>query len=89
MRYNVARPPAWKFPAALLPLPVAADGRPTRECPIMKVTVTNDGDTSIRVIVDGDNVNDLQLAAGETEEYVTPPDGRVELRELGEVDPQT
>ena len=81
MRYNVA---PWKFPAALLPLPEAAVGRATRENPIMKVTVTNDGDTSIRVIVDGDNVNDSTLAAGETDEYVTPPDGRVELRELGD-----
>lgn len=48
----------------------------------MKVTVTNDGDAPIRAIVDGDNVNESTLAAGETDEYVTPPGGRVEFRDV-------
>ncbi len=48
----------------------------------MRLTVTNEGDNPVRVIVDRDNVNDLTLDAGDTQSYETPPEGVIEFREL-------
>ncbi|WP_250503768.1 hypothetical protein [Caballeronia sp. AZ7_KS35] len=49
----------------------------------MKVHIENQGSSDIRVIVDGDTVNDSTLTPGEAEVYATEPEGVVELRELG------
>jgi hypothetical protein len=48
----------------------------------MKVRVENEGDKTIRVIVDGDNVDDQQLPAGETIALESRDEGTIELREL-------
>jgi hypothetical protein len=49
----------------------------------MKLTVTNEGDTPVRVIVDRDNVNDFTLDANETQSYDSAAEGVIEFRELG------
>lgn len=49
----------------------------------MKLTVTNEGENPVRVIVDRDDVNDFTLEAGDTQSYDTPPEGVIEFRELG------
>jgi hypothetical protein len=49
----------------------------------MRLTVTNEGENPVRVIVDRDNVNDSTLEANETESYETAPEGVIEFRELG------
>jgi hypothetical protein len=50
----------------------------------MKVRVENEGDKTIRVIVDSDTTNDQHLPAGETVALETRDEGTIELRELGE-----
>jgi hypothetical protein len=49
----------------------------------MKLTVTNERERPVRVIVDRDDVNDFTLDAGDTQSYDTPPDGLIGFRELG------
>lgn len=48
----------------------------------MNLTVSNDGPSAVRVIVDHDNVHDFTLAPGDTQTYDTPPAGIIEFREL-------
>ena len=48
----------------------------------MKINVYNDGENPIRVIIDGDTVNDSTLEPGE-ERFIESRDaGLIELREL-------
>lgn len=49
----------------------------------MDVNVTNNGSNTIRVIIDGDTVDDKQLAPGESIEIHTRDQGTVSLREMG------
>jgi hypothetical protein len=49
----------------------------------MKVVVMNEGENPIRVIVDGDTVNDSQLQPGEEAALDAKDEGVIELRELG------
>lgn len=49
----------------------------------MKLTVTNEGENPVRVIVDRDNVNDFTLEPNDTQTYETPEAGVIEFRELG------
>ena len=49
----------------------------------MKITVTNEGENPVRVIVDRDNVNDFTLDPNDTQTYDTATEGVVEFRELG------
>ncbi len=49
----------------------------------MDVTLTNNGTHSIRVIVDGDTINDQTVAPGEEVILSSKEDGIIELRELG------
>jgi hypothetical protein len=50
----------------------------------MKINLYNEGDNPIRVIIDGDTVNDSTLEPGE-ERFIESRDaGVIELRELDE-----
>jgi hypothetical protein len=49
----------------------------------MKVVIMNEGDNPVRVIVDGDTVNDSQLQPGEEAALDSRDEGVIELRELG------
>ena len=49
----------------------------------MRLTVTNEGENPVRVIVDRDNVNDFTLDPNDTQTYDTAAEGVVEFRELG------
>ena len=49
----------------------------------MKLTVTNEGENPVRVIVDRDNVNDFTLDVNDTQTYDTAAEGTIEFRELG------
>lgn len=49
----------------------------------MKVVVMNVGGSPIRVIIDGNNVNDSVLEAGEEAALNADDQGGIELRELG------
>jgi hypothetical protein len=53
----------------------------------MDVDITNQGGRTIRVIIDGDTVDDVQLAPDETASYTTRDEGKLELRELGDGEP--
>ena len=48
----------------------------------MRINVYNDGDHPIRVIIDGDESDDLMLEPGEEREIVSRDQGALELREL-------
>lgn len=54
----------------------------------MDVQIINKGPTLIRVIVDGDNVDDLTLEPDETGDFATRDEGTLELRELGGAEPK-
>lgn len=49
----------------------------------MRVVIMNEGENPIRVIVDGDNVDDSTLQPGEEAALESREDGVIELRELG------
>jgi hypothetical protein len=49
----------------------------------MRVSVYNDGDKPIRVILDGDTINDSMLESGEERVLESRDEGTLELRELG------
>ncbi|MBN3756084.1 hypothetical protein G3N95_24300 [Paraburkholderia sp. Tr-20389] len=49
----------------------------------MKVVIMNEGENPIRVIVDGDNVDDSTLQPGEDAALESRQEGVIELRELG------
>jgi len=49
----------------------------------MKVVITNEGENPVRVIVDGDTVNDSTLEPGEEVALESADQGVIELRELG------
>ncbi|SAK59707.1 hypothetical protein AWB76_02797 [Caballeronia temeraria] len=49
----------------------------------MKVHIENQGDAAIRVIVDGDTVNDSMIDPGAAEDFESATEGIIELRELG------
>jgi len=48
----------------------------------MDITVINNGPYALRVIVDGDNVNDLTLEPDEQAAFSSHDQGTVEFREL-------
>jgi hypothetical protein len=48
----------------------------------MKISVYNDGDNPIRVIIDGDESDDLMLESGEEQFVESRETGVIELREL-------
>lgn len=50
----------------------------------MDVTITNTGPRVLRVIIDGDNVDDMTLEPDESGDFVTRDEGTLELRELGD-----
>ncbi|HEY2250936.1 MAG TPA: hypothetical protein VGH74_07730 [Planctomycetaceae bacterium] len=50
----------------------------------MDILVTNNGPFALRVIVDGDNVNDLTLEPDEQAAFNSHDQGTVEFRELGD-----
>ena len=49
----------------------------------MKVTIHNEGDKPIRVIIDGDTINDSTLDAGQQRVLESRDVGTISLRELG------
>lgn len=49
----------------------------------MRVAIMNEGETSIRVIIDGDTVNDSQILPGEEAALDSDNEGIYEPRELG------
>lgn len=49
----------------------------------MRVSVYNDGDKPIRVIIDGDTINDSTLEPGDERVLETRDQGTLSLRELG------
>jgi hypothetical protein len=49
----------------------------------MKVIVVNEGESPVRVIIDGDTVNDSHLQPGEEAALTASDEGVIELRELG------
>ncbi|NIF78359.1 hypothetical protein F3J20_13340 [Paraburkholderia sp. Cy-641] len=51
-----------------------------------QTNVYNDGRAPIRVIVDGDTINDSRLEPGEERELEASTPGIIELRELGKDD---
>ncbi|MFP3549764.1 hypothetical protein SB861_03480 [Paraburkholderia sp. SIMBA_049] len=50
---------------------------------MMKVVIMNEGENPIRVIIDGDTVNDSQVQPGEEAALTSEDEGVIELRELG------
>jgi hypothetical protein len=54
----------------------------------MKVSVSNNGENAIRVIIDKDSINDLTLEAGDMSELESADEGTIELRELGSAEPR-
>jgi hypothetical protein len=49
----------------------------------MKVVIMNEGERPIRVIIDGDTVDDQRLEPGEEAALDAEDEGVIELRELG------
>jgi hypothetical protein len=49
----------------------------------MLLQVLNQGDKTVRVIIDGDTVNDEKLEPGDTSVIETVDEGKVEFREMG------
>jgi hypothetical protein len=49
----------------------------------MLLQVSNQGDKTVRVIIDGDTINDEHLAPGETQVIETVDEGKVEFKEMG------
>ena len=49
----------------------------------MLLQVMNQGDKTVRVIIDGDNVDDQQLEPGDTVVIETRDEGKAEFREMG------
>lgn len=50
----------------------------------MEVAIENNGARDIRVIVDGNTIDDLVLKAGESGSFVTSDAGTLQLREYGD-----
>jgi len=51
----------------------------------MNVVIMNEGENPIRVIIDGDTINDSRIEPGEEAALDSEPEGVIELRELGGV----
>ena len=52
----------------------------------MKLKIENQGDATVRVILDHDTINDIELDAGATEVFEASEQGVIELRELGDTE---
>lgn len=49
----------------------------------MKVTIMNEGEDPIRVIIDGNTIDDSRIEPGEEASLQSEAEGAIELRELG------
>lgn len=53
----------------------------------MDVEITNRGGRTLRVVIDGDTVDDQTLEPDEVGHYATRDEGTLELREMGDGEP--